>query len=262
MDNSSNSNLNSNTKPTQNQSNFPNSVVISKETIKRLANDVKQIMKNPLTDQGIYYNHSEDDMLKGYAMIIGPSDTPYEYGYYLFQFDFLHNYPFSPPTVTYCTNDGVNRFNPNLYKNGKVCVSILNTWRGEQWSGCQTISSVLLTLCTLLCKNPLLNEPGVHENHPDINDYNEIITYKNIEVAISGIITRKYLPSQFEMFYSTMVDLFLKNYDIITKKIETKKETTIVKLNGYTSSHYGMKVYVDYGVSLNYLNEAIQYIAN
>lgn len=237
------------------------SVVISKETIKRLANDVKQIMKNPLTEQGIYYHHSEDDMLKGYAMIVGPSDTPYEYGYYLFQFDFPTNYPFSPPTVNYCTNDGINRFNPNLYKNGKVCVSILNTWRGEQWSGCQTISSVLLTLCTILCKNPLLNEPGVHENHPEINDYNEMITFKNIEVAISGMITRKYLPNQFEIFYSTMVDLFLKNYHTIVKKIEIRRENPDTKYGVYKSSHYGMKITVDYTISLSHMHDAISYIS-
>lgn len=52
---------------------------------------------------------------------------------------------------------------PNMYKNRKVCVSILNTWRGEQWSGCQTIKSVLLTLMSLLDSKPLLNEPGITE---------------------------------------------------------------------------------------------------
>ena len=50
---------------------------ISKDTINRLLKDVKQIMKNPLYDNGIYYQHDEEDMLKGYALIVGPSDTPY-----------------------------------------------------------------------------------------------------------------------------------------------------------------------------------------
>jgi hypothetical protein len=113
----------------------------------------------------------------------------------------------------------------------------------------------------LLCKNPLLNEPGVHENHPEMNDYNEIITFKNIEVAIAGMITRKYLTKPFEIFYPTMVDLFLKNYDTIIKKIEIKKTNTIVKIGGYKSTHYGMKVQVDYGLSLILMNDAIQYIA-
>ena len=50
---------------------------ISKDTINRLIRDVKQIIKSPLTDNGIYYIHDDVDILKGYAMIIGPSDTPY-----------------------------------------------------------------------------------------------------------------------------------------------------------------------------------------
>ena len=48
------------------------SVVISKESVKRLIKDVKQLKIDPLHDQGIYYKHDEDDMLKGHALIIGP----------------------------------------------------------------------------------------------------------------------------------------------------------------------------------------------
>ena len=55
---------------------------------------------------------------------------------------FTTDYPHSPPQVTYWTNGDNIRFNPNLYKCGKVCVSLLNTWRGDQWTSCQTISSV------------------------------------------------------------------------------------------------------------------------
>ena len=50
---------------------------------------------------GIYYKHDEDDMLKGYALIIGPEDTIYNYGYYLFQFNFKKEYPYKPPSVEY-----------------------------------------------------------------------------------------------------------------------------------------------------------------
>jgi ubiquitin-protein ligase len=56
---------------------------ISKETISRLLKDVKGIMKNPnhLKENGIYYIHDEIDILKGYAMIVGPKDTPYFGGF-------------------------------------------------------------------------------------------------------------------------------------------------------------------------------------
>ena len=122
-----------------------NNVTISKETIHRLDKDIKDIRKNPLSDNGVYYFHDEVDMLKGYAMIIGPVDTPYYGGFYFFEFDFPSNYPYSPPKLTYLTNNGTVRFNPNLYVGGKVCISILNTWHGDQWSSCQTITSILLT---------------------------------------------------------------------------------------------------------------------
>ena len=49
---------------------------IGKDNVKRLLNDVKDIILSPLHDNGIYYIHDDEDMLKGYAMIIGPEETP------------------------------------------------------------------------------------------------------------------------------------------------------------------------------------------
>jgi len=161
---------------------------ISKEAMRRIISDIKDLRNNPLMAHGIYYEHDEADMLKGRALIIGPADTPYADGFYLFKFQFPANYPHSPPKVDFCTSDGFTRFNPNLYRTGKVCLSILNTWKGEPWSGCQTISSVLLALCTVLNDEPLLNEPGITKTHRDFDGYNEIIKYKNIEVAIFGML--------------------------------------------------------------------------
>ena len=50
--------------------------IVSKDTIQKLLKDIKDIYKNPLTDNGIYYAHDDTDMLKGYALIIGSTDTP------------------------------------------------------------------------------------------------------------------------------------------------------------------------------------------
>ena len=103
------------------------------------------------------------------------------------------------------------RFNPNLYTNGKVCISILNTWRGEQWTSCQTISTILLNLCTLLCNNPLMNEPGIHIKHPDVLKYNKVIEFKNIDIAIIQMMrqTNGVFPIEFEGFYPIMKEYFL-----------------------------------------------------
>ena len=55
---------------------------------KRLKRDIADILKNPLTSDGIYYIHDEQNFLNGYALICGPKDTPYENGYYFFYIKF------------------------------------------------------------------------------------------------------------------------------------------------------------------------------
>jgi ubiquitin-protein ligase len=220
---------------------------ISKDTINRLLKDVKHIIKNPLTDNGIYYIHDDTDLLKGYALIVGPEDTPYYGGNYFFELKYPFDYPHTPPKVTYCTNGDDVRFNPNLYKCGKVCVSLLNTWKGEQWTSCQSISTVLLTLCTLLCSDPLLNEPGISKTHVDMKNYTDIIEYSNINVAICDIINKKsgVYNEFFGNFDSFIKNNFLKNYEKILSFCEKKKLEFTNKPVIFTSV-YNMRVKIDY----------------
>ena len=229
---------------------------ISKETINRLLKDVKHIIKNPLTDNGIYYIHDDSDLLKGYALIIGPEDTPYYGGNYFFELKYPFDYPHTPPKVTYCTNGDEVRFNPNLYKCGKVCISLLNTWRGEQWTSCQSISTVLLTLCTILCKDPLLNEPGVTQTHQDMKNYTDIIEYSNIKVAVCSIIQKKQGIYQhfFENFYPFIKENFLKSFDKILTFSE-KKNKEFVNKPVIITGFYSMRIKIDYEKVIENLNE-------
>jgi ubiquitin-conjugating enzyme E2 Z len=241
---------------------FMSNNFVSKDCIQRLIKDVKDIIKNPLEDNGIYYKHDEEDMLKGYALIIGPSETIYFGGFYFFELKYPTDYPYSPPKVKYYTNGEEIRFNPNLYKCGKVCISILNTWSGDQWTSSQTISTVLLNLCTLFCKNPLLNEPGIKNTHPDIINYEKIIEYANLNIAICDIVlsTSTFektdelnslkindfsFLSFFSFFQTIIKDNFKKNIDIFLSLAEEKRkvnpETLLVKTNLYS-----MNVYIDY----------------
>lgn len=233
---------------------------ISKETINRLLKDVKNIIKNPLTEQGIYYIHDDTDMLKGYAMIVGPSDTPYFGGFYFFEFVYPNDYPHSPPKVKYCTNGDNIRFNPNLYTCGKVCVSLLNTWRGDQWTSCQTISTVLLTLCTLLCSDPLLNEPGISKEHSDMKNYNEIVEFSNLNIAVCSIVSKKnniFLPF-FENFYPFVKENFNKNFDKLIEFTQKKIQDFGVKPKVLTTGYYTMKVEINYEYILDKLNKTKQ----
>lgn len=233
---------------------------IRKETMQRLLKDVRQIIKNPLTDQGIYYLHDDIDMMKGYAMILGPSDTPYFGGFYFFEFNYPSDYPHSPPKVKYCTNGNHIRFHPNFYCCGKVCVSLLNTWRGEQWTSCQSISTVLLTLCSLLCSDPLLNEPGVDKKHKDINNYTSIIEFSNINIAVCDIVSKKkgvYQPF-FNNFYPFVKENFIKNYDKIVEFAGKQLAENFKESQTLTTGYYNMEITIDYNFILTKLEETKQ----
>ena len=232
--------------------------LITKDSMNRLIKDIRNIIKNPLTEQGIYYVHDDSDMLKGYAMIVGPEETPYFGGFYFFEIDYPCDYPHKPPNVKYCTNGNQIRFNPNLYTCGKVCISLLNTWRGDQWTSCQSISTVLLTLCSLLCKDPLLNEPGVTNIHSDMTNYNEIIEYSNLNISVCDIVMKKtntYKPF-FDIFYSYVKENFNKNYNKLLEFAKKKMEDSNLENSILRTSFYNMNVAIDYANIIVKLNES------
>jgi len=157
--------------------------------VRRITIDIKKLME--LTDSGLFWIHDEDQVNHGWAVICAYDQTPYHGGAFCFDVRFPDNYPFEPPAFTYLTNDGRTRFNPNLYKNGKVCLSLLNTWQGEQWSGVQSLSSVLQSIQTaVINQDPLVNEPAhpacKDSKHPEVEIYNRMIFHATLETAILG----------------------------------------------------------------------------
>ena len=242
-------------------------VFFNPDTIKRISKDVKNIIRNPLTENGIHYIHNMDNILKGYALIIGPSDTPYENGFYFFEFNYPCDYPHTPPSVTFLSNGDNIRFNPNLYRNGKVCISILNTWRGEQWTSCQTISTILLTICTILNEKPLLNEPGILKTDSQIEPYNIIVGFKNIKVCILDIIEKIQKNIQpfhlfkeicYQHFRNNKINIINNITSVEKKAIESTCRNTIGEI--YTSI-YKLSVKINKN-TCNLLKEQIQNTLN
>ncbi len=228
---------------------------------KRLLRDVVRIIKSPLTSNGIYYSHDDENMLKGYAVIFGPDDSIYRYGAYMFEFNYPIEYPFVPPKLTYLTNNGKTRFNPNLYRNGKVCISLLNTWKGEQWTSCQTIESILLSLVALLHNKPLLNEPGISQTHRDFKSYNSIIQYQNYETAILGVLTQNILPPAFMGFFSIIKNRFKSHKETIIAELEQLAKSKKNKKE-FKTSLYSMNVLTDYTDLLERTKLAFEKILN
>lgn len=134
--------------------------------IARITKEIAHIQTG--TDLSLGVACSDSDVRNVRALIIGPPETPYEYGFFEFEVKFGKEYPIKSPHVRcITTNGGRCRFNPNIYAEGKVCLSILGTWRGqpgEEWSSAQGLESVLLSIQSLMSANPYENEPG-YETH-------------------------------------------------------------------------------------------------
>ncbi|XP_020778232.2 ubiquitin-conjugating enzyme E2 Z [Boleophthalmus pectinirostris] len=184
----------------------------SQQCILRIKRDIMSIYKEP--PPGMFVVPDPQDMTKIHALITGPFDTPYEGGFFLFLFRCPPDYPIHPPRVKLITT-GHNtvRFNPNFYRNGKVCLSILGTWTGPAWSPAQSISSVLISIQSLMTENPYHNEPGFEqERHPgDSKNYNECIRHETMRVAVCDMLEGK-VPCP-DALWSVMEKSFLEYYD-------------------------------------------------
>lgn len=87
------------------------------------------------------------DMFHWKAVIIGPSDTPYEGGKFHLDVNFPREYPFKPPTIKFDTKI----YHVNISDSGSICLDILKT----KWSPALDMQKVLLSLSSLLSEpNP------------------------------------------------------------------------------------------------------------
>lgn len=150
---------------------------------------------------------SKMSLLRG--VIIGPQGTPYHDGLFFFDAMFPSTYPQTPPLVYY--HSGGLRLNPNLYNNGKVCLSLLGTWAGqsatENWiAGKSTMLQVLVSIQALILNaKPYFNEPGFASSEGSSRGEKASEKY-NEDALIMSLKTMLYSmrrpPKHFEGFVS------------------------------------------------------------
>jgi len=206
--------------------------------LRRIQIDIKSVTDNRSKDHwdekySFYYEPNNDDITMGHFMLMGSKDSPYYGGFYFVEHKFPNNYPFSPPIWKFLTNDGRTRFNPNLYQingNGKVCLSILNTWGESSWSQIQRLSSVVETICAhLFHDKPLTNEPGYSDSDPMNEIYSRMLYYQNLNFNVYSNIVQT--PDYAKPFKQIMKENFIKNKDYFKKYIDENKH-----LHGKTES--------------------------
>lgn len=124
------------------------------------------------------------------VMIRGPNKTPYEDGLFLFDVQLSPDYPRSPPYVQYISYSS-ERLNPNLYVDGKVCISLLGTWLGrgsEVWGSNSTLLQLIVSIQGLiLVAEPYYNEAGYEkqcdsqQGMENSRTYNEFVILKLVQ---------------------------------------------------------------------------------
>ena len=205
----------------------------------RLGKEVKVLSQHlPCETTGAIFvvmDSERMDLMK--ALISGTEDTPYAHGLYEFHIACPQDYPKKPPLVNIVTTGkGHVRFNPNLYDDGYVCLSVINTWDGdpsERWNPTHSnILQVLLSIQVLVMDTMIIQkEPDFEYLQVDSWEnimYSNIVRYNNVKYAMLEML--KTPPEEFREVIK--VHFALKRNSIletVDKWIEDAKDFVIPK---------------------------------
>lgn len=107
---------------------------------RRLLRDFRNIQSE--NSSGYTATPDPDCIWNWSAVIFGPDETDWEDGVFKLTMTFTEEYPHTPPQVKFTTPI----FHPNVYRNGSICLDILQA----NWSSANDVSSVLLSIQSLL----------------------------------------------------------------------------------------------------------------
>lgn len=185
---------------------------------------------------GIWVKGFEDRMDLYSVMIRGPEKTPYEDGLFFFDFQLSAEYPKAPPLchyISYCSD----RLNPNLYEDGKVCVSLLGTWSGkgtEVWTLHSNLLQVIVSIQGLiLVSEPYFNEAGYEkqkgsqQGKENSRMYNEMAVLKLVQSLTKLIVQPP------PVFQEEILQHFRQNAYKLLNRLETWLEIS----EQYNSTH-------------------------
>ncbi|EFA78174.1 ubiquitin-conjugating enzyme E2 [Heterostelium album PN500] len=120
---------------------------------KLLQNQFKKIQSEPI--EGVCFELVNENLFEWKAYVEGPPETDYEGGIFQISMKFPNDYPMSPPTLVFLSEF----WHPNVYTDGKVCISILHPpgedetsgeLPEERWLPTQTVTTIILSVISLL----------------------------------------------------------------------------------------------------------------
>ena len=195
----------------------------SRKKMTRLAQEITDIATslpcNMTNSMFIRLDSERTDVMK--VLITGVHQTPYASGCFEFDIYCPSEYPDCAPKVNLSTTgSGAIRFNPNLYANGKVCLSLLGTWAGKGGETWNAATSTLLQVCASI--QSLIMTEDVYFNEPNYEDaqgtpegtmlnrgYCNIVRYGTLKFAILGQITSPSPSFEKVILFVNLFALFL-----------------------------------------------------
>ncbi len=130
--------------------------------LRRLQQEYKQYKDDPSSFYTIELDKTNPYIW--YILIFGPTDTIFEGGIFKCQIIFTSEYPNKAPEFKFITK----LQHPNIYHNGKICISILHDGIiqfgedediSERWTPIQCVNSIIMSIISLLI-SPNLNSPA------------------------------------------------------------------------------------------------------
>ncbi|KAG0083417.1 hypothetical protein BGZ93_007448 [Podila epicladia] len=226
-----------------------------KAWIKRIAKE-HAILSTSLPE-GILVRAFEDRMDLLRVLIQGPDHTPYRNALLMFDFKLPENFPNQAPIAYFHSwTGGIGRINPNLYEDGNVCLSLLNTWHGkdqtETWTPSSSILQLLISLQGLvLVPEPYYNEAGFEkfmgtkEAARNSELYNEkvyLLSLKTIQTLINNpplsfakeVRHFYFKKEKLEQVVIEGLELIARSEAASEVQVETEDAETKTKTNGYS----------------------------
>jgi len=201
---------------------------------RRVTKNLLEIQTKPSRDNPPVFAALKDDkkLEDITCLIVGAPDTPYHYGFFFFDMHIPSDFPFKPPVVKIKTTDSSHvRFNPNLYAEGKVCLSILGTWHGdtmETWSPTFSLEYILRAIQGMIMNGaPYYNEPGFEQKHKEsavlASQYSAKILHETLRVGVCDVLEGILSGTAMSPFDGDIKQQFLWRYDSYREVCEKNK---------------------------------------
>lgn len=225
-----------------------------KRTLKDL--NLLQKSQDELNSRGIYFHFDDVDIFNPSFLIIPKHKqdldfpdltSPYTNGFFLFKLTIPEDFPISPPAIKFHPQQNSCRLHPNYYEEGKVCLSVINTWSRDDWAPTTSLMAISNILEERLNEHSICFEPGCEQSSvARMKTFNETVKYGVYQHAILPIIqsrNQNYKPFQniIQTYWETNKDIYMSELQHLSQQPpKTVKQ-----------DHYGHTIHIDWSYMLS-----------